>query len=205
MEKKIIKNVILDFGGVLCELHRQRCLEAFEAMGFKGVEHIISQTHSSGPFTELELGNISIEDFHDNISTYLYEGVSPQDIDNAWMLMLGIIPDAKKELLLKLKKDYRLFLLSNTNEIHWPFAKRNIWPYKEFQLEDYFEKVFLSYEMHLGKPDPAIFKKVLAETNIKAKETLFIDDSPLSIESAAKLGIQTHCAKMYEDWSNLFY
>lgn len=205
MRKKMIKNVILDFGGVLCELHRQKCLDAFENLGFKGVKYIISQTHSSGPFTDLELGNISTEDFHNNISTYLYEHVTPQDIDDAWILMLGIIPDSKKQLLLKLKQDYRLFLLSNTNDIHWSFAKREIWPYKEYQLEDYFEKIFLSHEMHLAKPDPEIFNKVLAETNIKAEETIFIDDSPLSIESAAKLGIQTHCAKMNEDWSNLFY
>lgn len=203
--KNKIKNVILDFGGVLCELHRQKCLDAFEAMGFKGVERIISQTHSCGPFTELELGNISTIEFHNNIGTYLYEGVTGQDIDNAWMLMLGTIPDYKKELLLKLKQDYRLFLLSNTNDIHWPFAKKNIWPYKGYQLEDYFEKIFLSYEMHISKPNPAIFKRIITETNINAEETLFIDDSPLSIESAARLGIQTHCAKMNEDWSNLFY
>ncbi len=205
MKEKGIKNIILDFGGVLCELHRQKCIDAFEALGFKGVEYIVSKTHSTGPFTELELGNISTSDFHDNIRTYLYEHVTNQNIDDAWMLMLGTIPDYKKELLLRLKQDYRLFLLSNTNDIHWPFAKREIWPYKENQLEDYFERVFLSYEMHLCKPDPAIFKKVLAETNIKAEETIFIDDSPLSVEAAAQLGIQTHCAEMNEDWSNLFY
>jgi putative hydrolase of the HAD superfamily len=59
-------------------------------------------------------------------------------------------------------------------------------------LNEYFEKIYFSYEMKMRKPDAEIFKHVLDENGLIASETLFIDDSPQHIEGAKKVGIETY-------------
>lgn len=199
-----IKNIIFDFGGVLIDLYRERCIERFEALGFKGVEFLISSTHHSGPFTELELGTMSVEDFRETIKTFLIEGVTDQDVDEAWLSILGEIPSYKLDKILELKKDYRVFCLSNTNKLHWDWSIEHAFTSQGQKVEDYFEKIFLSYEMHMAKPEPEVFHHVMKEAGIKPEETLFIDDSGKSIEAADKLGIHTHLYVPGEDWRPLF-
>ena len=87
------------------------------------------------------------------------------------------IPTFKLDLLLELRKKYVVYLLSNTNEIHWQWSCLHAFRYKAFRAEDFFEHIYLSYEMKMAKPDADIFQKVLDETGILPNETLFIDDS----------------------------
>ena len=64
--------------------------------------------------------------------------------------------------------------------------------YNISSFSDCFEKVYLSYELNMRKPDLEIFQRVLAENHLDPEETLFIDDSPQHLEGAKKLGIQTY-------------
>ena len=114
------------------------------------------------------------------------------------------IPACKLDLLLKLRKDYVVYLLSNTNEIHWQWSCKHAFSYRSFHVEDYFEQIFLSYEMKMAKPDANIFREVLKETGIAPQETLFIDDSEANCETAKTLGISTYTPQAGEDWSHLF-
>lgn len=77
-------------------------------------------------------------------------------------------------------------------------------PYKTFRVEDYFEHIFLSYEMKMAKPDEEIFRKVLDDAGLDPKETFFIDDSEANCMTARSLGISTYVPKAGEDWSHLF-
>lgn len=96
------------------------------------------------------------------------------------------------ELLLKLKKKYCTFLLSNNNEIHY----RYILDYlkKDFGLKDnehLFEKTYYSHLARKRKPDLYFFEQVLNEKNLKPEQTLFIDDSPQHLAVAETLGLKT--------------
>ncbi|EJX01195.1 haloacid dehalogenase-like hydrolase, partial [gut metagenome] len=64
--------------------------------------------------------------------------------------------------------------------------------------------IFLSYEMHLAKPDINIFQQVMNETGIAPAETLFIDDSEINCRVAQTLNIHTYTPQAHEDWSHLF-
>ena len=63
------------------------------------------------------------------------------------------IPTFKLDLLLELRKKYVVYLLSNTNEIHWQWSCLHAFRYKAFRAEDFFEHIYLSYEMKMAKPD----------------------------------------------------
>ncbi|MCI6617517.1 MAG: HAD-IA family hydrolase, partial [Prevotella sp.] len=67
-------------------------------------------------------------------------------------------------------------------------------------VDDYFDACFLSYEMHLFKPDEEIFRQTLLEAGIEAGETLFVDDLPANCEAARALGIHVLHETTGTDW-----
>lgn len=204
MKSKGIRNLLIDFGGVLIDLDRQRCIDNFKKLGFENVEELLSIYHQQGLFQDLETGLITPSDFRNGIRERMGKTVTDRQIDQAWNSFLVGIPTYKLDLLLKLREKYVVYLLSNTNLIHWKWACKNAFPYRTFQVENFFERTYLSYEMGMAKPDPAIFKQVLADANIEAKETFFIDDLEENCKAAQELGIKTYTPKAGEDWGHLF-
>lgn len=204
MKRKGIKNLIVDFGGVLIDLDRQRCLENFRELGLPDVEHTLDLYHQQDFFQQYEKGLISSADFRNVIREKIGKDVDDARIDAAWNSFLVSIPTYKLDLLLALRKDYVVYLLSNTNEIHWKWSCEYAFPYKTFRVEDYFEHIFLSYEMKMAKPGEEIFRKVLDDAGLDPKETFFIDDSEANCMTARSLGISTYVPKAGEDWSHLF-
>ena len=204
MENKGIKNLLIDFGGVLINLDRERCIENFKKLGFENIGELLNMYHQQGVFMNQEKGLVTPAEFRNEIRRMMGKEVSDEQIDTAWNSFLLDIPTYKLDLLLKLREKYVVYLLSNTNVIHWEWSCQNVFPYRTFKVEDYFEKIYLSFEMNMLKPEPEIFKAVLEDAGIEAKETFFIDDSDINCKVAQELGISTYTPKAGEDWSHLF-
>ncbi len=204
MKSKGIKNLLIDFGGVLINLDRPRCIENFKTLGLPNVDELLNIYHQQGIFMQQEKGLITPVEFRNSIREMMGKVVTDRQIDAAWNSFLVDIPTYKLDLLLKLREKYVVYLLSNTNEIHWKWACKNAFPYRGFRVEDYFEKIYLSFEMKMVKPDPEIFSAVLKDADIDPKETFFIDDSESNCRVAETLGISTYTPKEGEDWSHLF-
>lgn len=204
MKEKDIKNLVFDFGGVLVDLDRQRCVDQFQQIGLDNVNQLLSDSFKDGFFQKYELGLISTAEFRDHIRSLSGKPVADAAIDAAWNSFLCSIPFHKLALLLKLREKYMVYLLSNTNELHWQWSVDNLFPYKGFDVSSYFEKIYLSFEMHLAKPDVNIFKTMTTDAGIEPNETLFIDDSIDNCLAAETLGIQSFVAKNNDDWTRLF-
>ena len=71
-------------------------------------------------------------------------------------------------------------------------------------VDDYFEKTFLSQEMHMKKPDDEIFQQVVKDAAMDPGATLFIDDLEVNCEAAERNGIHTFQNKNFDDWMQLF-
>lgn len=204
MMKSNIKNLIIDLGVVLLDLNPSRCFGKFHELGVENIEQLVDANYKQGLFLDLEKGNVSPEEFRYKLRRITGLDLSDQQIDSAWNSFLVGTPTYKLELLLSLRQHYMVYLLSNTNAIHWEWICDNCFAYKGFRAEDFFEKMYLSYEMHLVKPDKKIFQEMLAETGINAGETFFIDDAPANCRIAESLGIETYTPTIKEDWSHLF-
>ena len=204
MRQKGIKNLLIDFGGVLIDLDRQRCIDNFKKLGFDNVEDLLNIYHQQGLFMQHEQGLITSSQFRDGVREMMGKNVSDEVIDAAWNSFLVGIPESKLKLLLRLREKYVVYLLSNTNEIHWKWSCENVFKYRAFRVEDFFEKIYLSYEMKMIKPEPEIFTTILKDAGIEAGETFFIDDSDANCKTAQQLGIFTYTPKAGEDWSHLF-
>jgi FMN phosphatase YigB (HAD superfamily) len=186
------KNIIFDFGGVIIRIDYNRIPIAFREFGLENFETIYSKFHQSPLFDDFEKGIISARQFRDRIRELSGLTLTDDQIDHAWNAILIDIPKKNMEVLMRLKKNYRTFLLSNTNEIHekgfMEIIKRDC---GKNILEEAFEKVYLSHRMQMRKPDAETFEKVLNENNLLHGETLFVDDSIQHIEGAKKAGLQT--------------
>lgn len=204
MKGKGIKNLLVDFGGVLINLDRQRCIENFRSLGLENVEEQLGLYNQQGFFMQQERGLVTSAEFRNGIRDLTEKPATDWQIDAAWNSFLVDIPTYKLDLLLKLRQKYVVYLLSNTNDIHWKWACKHAFPYRGFRVEDYFEKIYLSYEMKMMKPDTEIFEAVLQDANIDPKETFFIDDAPANCRTAETLGIKTYTPQPGEDWSHLF-
>lgn len=204
MDIRKIKNLIFDFGGVLVELDKARCLEAFNRLGFAEAEKLIDAYSQQGLFGQLEEGTISPEAFCNEVRRLTNCHASDNAMWEAWNSFLVTIPSWKLEALIELKKHFPLYLLSNTNEPHWQKAVTSLFPYNGWQAEDYFDRIFLSYELHQVKPAADIFRTVMAETGVRPEETLFIDDAEANCATARALGFHTYQPQPGEDWRPLF-
>lgn len=198
-----IKNVIFDFGGIIVDLNKQAAIDAFGRLGFDARTYI-GKYVQSGIFNQLELGLIPPARFYDCIREDTGCGASDEDIRTAWNSMLVRIPSERLQFIHSLQGKYRLFILSNTNSIHWEYACQELLATSELKLHMPFEHLFLSYEMHMMKPDEEIYRSVLTTACLCPEETLFIDDSIDNCVAAQKIGIQTFHSTIADDWRDLF-
>ncbi|MCD8135743.1 MAG: HAD family phosphatase [Parabacteroides gordonii] len=197
-----IKNLIIDFGGVIINLTRNRCVEAFENFGVPDVRDRI--LNSKDLFMQIEMGTITSAEFRDGIRHLTRQHLTDRQIDAAWIAMLDDVPAYKLDLLMELRSKYNTMLLSNTNEIHWLWAEKNSFAHNGHQAGDFFNKIYLSYELNMVKPNADIFEYVLQDAAIDPAETLFIDDAIPNCRTAEALGIRTYAPQPREDWSHLF-
>ena len=114
-----IKNLLIDFGGVLVNLDRERCISNFKKIGINNIGELLTLTHHQGVFLEQEKGLINPDGFRKAIREMASKDVTDEQIDAAWNSFLVDIPVSKLKLLLKLREKSVVYLLSNNNEIHW--------------------------------------------------------------------------------------
>lgn len=190
MEKEI-KNVVFDLGRILVSLDDNRCMEAFRQAGIGRIADYVEQHRVEAFFLEAEKGLIDQHTFCEKVRAAAGSDISDEAIVLAWNQLLTGIPEEKKELVLRLRRSgLRTFMLSNTNYMHWKWCEAQFCQHG-MQPSDYFEHIFLSYEMHLVKPDRKIFEQTAAQAGIDPAQTLFIDDSADNCESARAVGFQT--------------
>lgn len=186
-----VKNIIFDLGGVILNIDYQLTEKAFSDLGCVNFSEIYSQARQTTLFDDFEEGKIDEAAFFYKLKELSGLDVSYFDLKKAWNAMLISLPERNYRLLKELKKKYRLFLLSNTNETHIAaFTKlvEKVCPIKEF--EGLFEKVYYSNQVGAKKPNVAPFLKIILENDLSPDETLFIDDSIQHIKGALKAGLK---------------
>jgi putative hydrolase of the HAD superfamily len=180
----MIKNIVFDFGDIFINLDKKGFATALQKLG------ISQESNEILPILQqYEMGLISTEKFLLFFEEKL--NVSQISIMNAWNSILLDLPQNRLSFIQALanSKKYRLFLLSNTNDLHISWIKNN-WGmavYSAFKI--CFEQFYLSHEINLRKPNNNMYEFVLNSNNLIAEETLFIDDTEENTTAAKALGI----------------
>ncbi len=183
----MIKNILFDFGAVLIPLDESLTFKAFEELGVK--EELFDQKDI---FMAYEKGKISTEEFLEKIQPFFFRKIFKPDLAKAWNALLPEpLPEENIMLLQRLKKEYQLILLSNTNDLHIKTIKEAAGPFKYNKFLRQFNKVYYSQEIGMRKPDEEIYQEVIQDLGIMPEETLYIDDNKTNIDSGEKLKFNT--------------
>ena len=188
-----IKNVILDYGNVIFMIDFPKVRQAFIDLGIKNVDDFFGHHGQDTLFDSFDKGEITVPEFRNGVREKANKfDLTDDEIDTAWNSLLIGVPEGKHQILENLRENYRTFLCSNNNELHYAYCMNHIQEKYGVPSNDvFFERTYYSHLEGLRKPDPAIFERVLEQNNLIPEESLFVDDSPQHLEGAKKLGIQT--------------
>lgn len=187
-QETAIKNIIFDLGGILVGFDQSRSIAAFGHIGASNVASYIETHRTEDLFLGIELGRISTAEFCDEARRLSHCAVTDDQIEAAWNALLTEIPPHKLRALDRLRERYRLFMLSNNNEMHWRRCEQLCREASGRDLESYFERCFLSHRMGMAKPSAEIFAEVLRQTGLNPAATLFIDDGKDNCLAAERAG-----------------
>ncbi|WP_439483995.1 HAD family hydrolase [Cyclobacterium plantarum] len=187
-----IQLLIFDLGNVIYDIDYQRTFDKWYAKLPTEKHAMVKEFMVSPIHMDLETGTIDEAGFRNGVREYFSADWEDDWIDEVWNSLLVDIPQERLDLLLKLKEKYPLYMLSNTNSIHFKIVEQvfrqklpaGAWP----QL---FDHLFLSHEMGLRKPGEAIYREVVKTIGVKPESCLFFDDLKANLMGAEKVGIKT--------------
>lgn len=173
------------------DIRRSNCVAAFRALGMKNPDEFLGEYRQQGPFAKVEEGSISAGQFRDALRPSLRPGTTDREIDEAFGRFLVGIPPYRLDQLESLRRNYKVYLLSNTNPIMWADGISANFRRRGHDVDHYFDGIVRSYEAKCMKPDAEIFRICCQRFGIIPGETLFLDDSQANLDAAAALGFRT--------------
>lgn len=188
----MIKAVVFDMGGVLLNLDFDKCIKEFqERAGFMDIAGYLDTYHQKGFIGDLEGGVISEEEFYEECLRHCAPGTSKQVAYECFISLLVGLNKPLMEMLKRLRKDYRLYLLTNNNPLSRRAFDKMVLEEMGLKSDDIFTHQFYSYEMKLQKPCREIFEETVEGIGCRPEEILFVDDSPANCAAAEEVGIKT--------------
>ena len=177
------KNIVFDFGGVMVDFDPHKYL--IDLFGNRGLEEeVYDLTFGSREWRLLDAGRITRREANERMlqrARAVGRGFEVEGVLDDWMSMLH--PRRRMQTLVEQLKQrgYCVYYLSNIPEDVLDFLT-------ERDLKDLFDGGVASCEVHINKPDPRIYKALLDKYQLKAGESVFIDDRLENVQAAFRLG-----------------
>lgn len=178
----MIKNIVFDFGGVLIEwsaynLYRKllpsdgAIREFLEEINFSAFNKELDAGYS---FSKMKEKQLALFPQHRELVSAFFD---------RWNECIGDILYATVDILRELKAaGYPVFGLSNWSHETFPLVMQR------HHFLPHLNGFLLSGYEGVAKPDAEIYHLFLERFNLNAEESLFIDDAPINIEAARRIG-----------------
>jgi len=187
-----IKTILFDIGGVLVDLTGVKRL--LDLIGNKLTRAEIDKKWADSEYIKsYETGKCTTNDFANGFVKEFNIDITPEDFIAEFPLYAkGFFPGVI-ELLQKLKPNYTLACLSNTNPLQW------ISLCERLSIDKYFHHIFLSYEMGILKPDIEAYKYVIDKLDCTPEEIIFFDDNEANVQVAIDSGMKAYRVIGFDD------
>jgi len=173
----MIKTIIFDINGVLFPVqpYIERQGEISRSK-FRMIKQMVIDIYKKG--------KISKEYLRKKIYSGSNKNLSKKELDVIFKSLTLIDKDIFT-LIKKLSGDYKIYSIVNEAP-KWTDIRVEL-----FNLDKFIQKIFVSSEVWIQKPDKRIYDLFLRETKLNPQECLFIDDRKENIKSAKELGFET--------------
>lgn len=175
-----ISGIFSDLGNVLVEVDYGKFSAGLKSLTGKAMEDL-RPAFTDGLVVKYELGLCEEGEFINTLCGRI--GVQQTDFLEVWNSIFAGKPLISEDVLLHLSRNYRLWIISNTNRMHFDYIREH------YSFLPYFEGLILSFQVGAAKPDPAIFRLALEKAGLKPDEAVFVDDQLANVEAAREIGI----------------
>lgn len=203
---KAIKNIVFDLGGVICDLEVERVMEAFREIDMPKMAALMDPCYPAEVNERMESGQIGWEEACDEMRRIDNRPeVTNAEIEWVYREFLARVDSSKMATIDRLRaQGFKTYVLSNTNPVAIEIVRDRVREATGRELDSYFDDIFLSYQLKILKPSPAIFEKMIALSGMNPQETLFIDDGSRNADTAHKLGFAVYCPPTNGAWQQIF-
>ncbi len=196
-----IKNIFVDFGVVLVNLAVEKSEKMFSEIG---IDAKLDGHRQSGIFLDIDTGLLDEKKFAEELSktSSKPEKATYEKIFAAHIAIHDSIPKYKLDFLARLKREgkYKLFGASNMSKEGWNWCKANGFCLNGRSPKDFFDDVFISFDLKAAKPDLKFFEEAVARSGADPKESFLIDDSDNNCKAAQSMGFRTHSPLPRQNW-----
>ena len=175
--------LLFDLGGILVRLNSVDGLWPDHTRA-PGMKPFGERWSDSRVVYDYETGRIAnLADFYRAARSEIGITISEEKFDEVFVAIIGDLYEETVPMLSALQGHFPVMMLSNTNEAHWRRCRDKL------GLGPFFQRLFLSYEMGVMKPDLRIFQQVLAEIGGNPQNIWYFDDREDNVAAACRLGI----------------
>ena len=183
MSDATVRAVIVDFGGVICSFdYGIFCTRLADRIG-RPAEQILQTAFGGALQVEFESGRLTGPDYHRRLMDLLDADITYDEFFPMYGDIFTEVPGTA-DILRRLHSTYPLYLLSDTNEIHFGYVRDKV------DVLGLFSDLVLSHEVGAMKPSPLIYAEVLARSGVPPQACVFIDDRPTNVDGARRVGMR---------------
>ena len=179
----MIKAFLFDLGGVLFSNGTKKFISYISSQ-YNLNEEDVREIVDGNIGSQYREAKISRDEFWKHVEEKLNLKRSSDELEKEWINRYELIPETK-EIISKLATNYKVYYLSDN-------VKERVDKLDErFHFISIFTDGIFSHNVGVRKPDPKIYQYALEKTQTPPQETVFIDDKPIMLEPAKKLGMIT--------------
>jgi glucose-1-phosphatase len=179
-----IRTLLFDLGGVIIDFDFERAFRFWAARASCDSAELARRFSLDEPYEQHERGELSASGYFAALRRSLNVSLSDDDLIAGWNdVYLGVSPGILPMLSIASQR-FPLYAFTNSNPTH-----QNEWSVRFVNELSIFDKIFVSSELGLRKPDPDAFSEVASQTGFRASEFLFFDDTPENVEGAQTAGM----------------
>lgn len=191
---------IFDLGNVIVDIDFNRVLGAWSNFSRVPLATLKQSFTMGEAFHQHERGEISDEVFAEKLCHEMPLSLSYEQFSHGWQaVFVGIRPEVIAIMHKLREQGHRVVILSNTNRLHTTF-----WPEEYPEVKAAADKIYLSQEMGMRKPEARIYQAVLQAEGFSAADAVFFDDNVDNIEGANQAGITSILVTGKETIPNYF-
>lgn len=178
-----IAAIAFDLGKVLVKVDHSRFCNRLAELAGRTTEEVYVAVFQTSLEPDYDTGRISSQEFHRRVQSHFHLDLPFPLFRQMWAEIFDPLEDMEA-VAGRLAQRYPLYLLSNTNEMHFQYIQENYAP-----LLSPFRAFILSYLVGSRKPEPQIFQALIREAGLPPAQILYTDDRPEFVEAARALGL----------------